>query len=51
MKLVQYEYEESSKNRIATGYMLPSQANLLIPVSKIYNKLTAADFNCIHVGL
>ncbi len=42
MKLVQYEYEESSKNRIATGYMLPSQANLLIPVSKIYNKLNSS---------
>lgn len=42
MNLIQYEYEESSKNRIATGYMLPSQANLLIPVSKIYNKLNSS---------
>lgn len=39
MKLVEYEYSESMKNRIAGGYILPSQAQLMRSTADIYNKI------------
>jgi len=39
MELISFEYEESVKNRLAAGYMLPSQSQLMIPLPKIYSAL------------
>ncbi len=40
MELITYEYDESMKNRLAGGYVLPSQTKLMVPLAQI-----AAKFN------
>lgn len=35
MNLIAYEYDESMKNRLAAGYVLPSQTRLMVPLTLV----------------
>lgn len=39
MELVAYEYEESMKNRLAGGYVLPSQTSMMRSLAQVYAEL------------
>lgn len=41
MELIAYEYAESMKNRLAGGYVLPSQTEMIKGMDSIYAKLAA----------
>lgn len=41
MELVEYEYSESMKNRLAGGYVLPSQTRMLKNLAEIYQTMSA----------
>ncbi len=40
MELVEFEYEDSMKNRLAGGYILPGQTDMLRGIAQIYHKLS-----------
>ncbi len=40
MDLIAYEYDESMKNRLASGYVLPSQTKLMVPLANVAAKLS-----------
>ncbi len=40
MGLIAYEYDESMKNRLATGYVLPSQTKLMVPMAQVASLLS-----------
>lgn len=39
MELVSFEYEESMKNRLAGGYIVPSQTKLMRPLAQVYAEI------------
>ncbi|MBQ4283536.1 MAG: transcription-repair coupling factor [Lachnospira sp.] len=40
MELIAYEYDASMKNRLAGGYVLPSQTELMVPLAKVAHILS-----------
>lgn len=42
MDLIAYEYEESMKNRLAGGYVLPGQTKMMQPLPAVYSELAKA---------
>ncbi len=59
MELIEYEYQESMKNRLAAGYVLPSQTRLMRALPDVYANaaksrillLSTLDYKPEYVGI